>query len=303
MSAYRDTFRLLLNYIHERSKVLPSAVGLEHLNADTIAAFLQYLEEKRGNSIRTRNARLAAIRSFLHYAAAFDPASLAIVQRALAIPMKRFDRATVHCLSREEITAILDVPDERSWSGRRDRVLLRTIYNTGARVSEIIGTKVMDFQLDRFPCVTIHGKGRKERVIPLWDTTVRALRAWLKETSNLPDQYVFPDARGKPLSRSGVQYRLGLAVTRAAHDCSSLKGKRISPHTIRHSTALHLLQSGVDLTTIALWLGHESPATTHMYMEADLAMKERALQALADPATRTGRYHPPDKLLQFLEAL
>ncbi len=303
VASYRDTFCLLLNFIQDRYKVETTAICLEHLNADAVVNFLQYLEEARGNSIRTRNARLAAIRSFLHYAVAFEPAMVVCIQRTLTIPMKRFERPTVHCLSQQEVAAILDATDIRFWSGRRDRVLFRTLYNTGARISEIIGTKIMDYQLNRSPCVIIHGKGRKERVIPLFDTTVRSLRTWLKEIGDSPTNYMFPDARGQALTRSGAQYRLSLTVNNATKICPSLNGKKISPHTIRHSTALHLLQSGVDLATIALWLGHESPVTTHMYMEADLAMKERALQSLSPPNTPTGRYHPPDKLLQFLKSL
>jgi site-specific recombinase XerD len=303
VSAYRDTFRLLLNYIHDRSRIAPSDLTLEQFGPETVTAFLQYLETERGNCIRTRNARLAAIRSFLHYAVAFDPASISTIQRVLAIPMKRFNRPSVGFLSCEEIRAILNAPDLSTWSGRRDRVLFTTLYNTGARVSEVIGVKMKDLNLSRSGFLTLHGKGRKERTVPLWLTTVRALKEWILELGSDPKAFMFPAARGQPLSRSGVEHRLRLTVSAATERCLSLKGKIISPHTIRHTTAMHLLESGVDLSVIALWLGHESLTTTHMYMEADLAMKQRALATLEEPSIRPRRYRPSDKLLQFLEAL
>jgi integrase/recombinase XerD len=303
VAAYRDTFRLLLLYVQSRSQVEPSELTLKQLGPETITGFLQYLETERGNSIRTRNARLAAIRSFLHYAAAFDLASIATIQRVLAIPMKRFSRPTVGFVSHEEIGAILDSSNLSSWSGRRDQVLFRTLYNTGARVSEILAVTRKDLDLSRSGSLILHGKGRKERVVPLWRTTTRALKDWIRELGLTAEAPLFPAARGQVLSRSGVEHRLRLAVAAAAHRCPSLKGKKISPHTIRHTTAMHLLQSGVDLSVIALWLGHESPTTTHMYMEADLAMKERALATLEEPSEKRHRYRPSDKLLQFLEAL
>jgi integrase/recombinase XerD len=304
VAAYRDTFRLLLNYIHSHVGIAPSEIELEHLTADRISAFLCYLEDQRKNSVRTRNARLAAVRSFLHYSAALVPESLSVIQRALGVPQKRYNRGIVHSLTREQISVLLDSPDDTCWSGRRDRALLRTLYNTGARVSEIINVRIKDVNLDRTPFITIHGKGRKERTIPLWRSTARLLRHWLREIVNEQEYPLFPDARGNPLSRSGVQYRLKVAVDRSAQSCPSLNRRNVSPHTIRHSTAMHLLQSGTDLSAIALWLGHENPTTTHMYMEADLAMKEKALNGLPQPTARsTSRYRPSDKLIKFLEAL
>jgi site-specific recombinase XerD len=305
VAAYRDTFRLLLRYIYNKFRIAPSDLTFEHLSPDTITAFLQYVETERRNSIRTRNARLAAIRSFLHYAVALDPSSIATIQRVLAIPMKRFHRPIVGFLSREEISAVLDAPDLQTWSGRRDRALFMTLYNTGARVSEIIGVVLDDLDLGRCAFLTLHGKGRKERTVPLWRGTVRELKKWIDElVSSKPDTSLFPAASGKKLSRSGVEHRLQLAVMAATSPCPSLKNKVITPHTIRHTTAMHLLKSGVDLSVIALWLGHESPTTTHMYMEADLAMKQRALASLDEPSVRrANRYRPSDKLLQFLEAL
>jgi integrase/recombinase XerD len=303
IAAYRDTFRLFLLYMQERKRIPPSQLALDQLGAEAITGFLQYLERERGNCVRTRNARLAAIRSFLHYAAAFDLSSIATLQRALAIPMKRFNRPTIGFLSREEINAILDAPDPSSWSGRRDQVLFRTLYNTGARVSEIISTTLKDVTLDGSASLTLHGKGRKQRVVPLWRTTTRELKDWTRELGADSGTMLFPAARGQALSRSGVAHRLRLAAAVAAQKCPSLKGKKVSPHTIRHTTAMHLLQSGVELSVIALWLGHESPTTTHMYMEADLTMKEHALATLQEPSGKRHRYRPSDRLLQFLDNL
>ena len=304
VAAYRDTFRLLLNYLKEHHNIAPSAVALADLNAETVSSFLAHLEYHRGNSIRTRNARLAALRSFLKYASAFDPTSLATIQRILAIPMKRFQRPVLGFLSREEIGAILDAPDTLTWSGRRDRVLLNLLYNTGARVSELVSMNASDVRLDTSAAaVTIHGKGRKDRCVPLWNKTAKALRVWLRQIPQPDGGPLFPAARGRRLSRSGVRQRLELAVRSARNQCPSLSTKNVSPHTIRHTTAMHLLQSGVDMSVIALWLGHESLATTHMYIEADLTMKEEALGSLAEPGGGVTRYHPPEKLLQFLDAL
>ena len=303
VAAYRDTFRLLLNYLQIHRSLVPSALSLGDLNAETVLGFLEYLEQQRGNSIRTRNARLAAIRSFLHYAGSYDPPSLATIQRVLAIPMKRFELPAVVFLSQEEITALLKASDLTTWSGRRDQALFTTLYNTGARVSEIIGARISDLVLDSAASLNLHGKGRKERAIPLWKSTVQCLKHWLNENTADAHRPLFPDARGLQLSRSGVEYRLRLAKQSASESCPSLAAKRISPHILRHTTAMHLLQSGVDLTVIALWLGHESPATTHWYMEADLAMKEAALARLQEPPLSPSRYRPSDKLIQFLETL
>jgi integrase/recombinase XerD len=303
IAAYRDTFRLFVLYMQERKQITPSALTLDQFGPEPLTDFLRYLETERGNCVRTRNARLAAIRSFLHYAAAFDLSSIAIVQRALAIPMKRFSRPVIGFLSREEINAILEAPDPASWSGRRDRVLFRTLYNTGARVSEIISTTLKDVTLDGSGSLTLHGKGRKQRVVPLWRTTTQALRDWIRELGNDSETDLFASTRGHVLSRSGVEHRLHLAVIEAARKCPSLRDKKVSPHTIRHTTAMHLLQSGVELSVIALWLGHESPTTTHMYLEADLAMKEEALATLQEPLGKRRRYRPSDNLLHFLDSL
>jgi len=303
VASYRDTFRLLLNFFAERRDRPPTALTLADLDAPAILAFLDHLEQRRGNSIPTRNVRLAAVRSFLKYAAARDPTCLPAVQRVLAIPMKRFQRPILGYLSRAEMAAILVAPDGSTWSGQRDRVLFALMYNTGARVSEAIGLRRADVTLAPSQTVRINGKGRKQRVIPLWRTTADCLRKWFSRIGQGPDSPLFPNARGGPLSRSGVEDRLRQAVHDAAAKCSTLKGRRISPHTLRHTTAMHLLQSGVDLTVIAIWLGHESTETTHLYVEANLAMKEKALSRIEEMPSPPLRFRAEDALLRFLEEL
>ncbi len=303
IASYRDAFRLLLRYAGVRLHKQPFALTLADLDVRLVVGFLDHLEKERGNSIRSRNARLAAIRSFLRYASFRDPVSLPGIQRVMAIPLKRFDRPSVGFLDREEMEAVLRAPDRSTWSGHRDRVMLTTLYNTGARASEITALKVADLSLDRAASVRIRGKGRKERAVPLWKSTATELRQWLPRVSQRPDAPVFPNRHGMPLSRSGIEDRLRAAVRNAAERVPKLKGRRISPHTLRHTTAMHLLQSGVDITVIALWLGHESIATTHLYLEANLAMKERTLQKLQAPPTKSARYRANDRVLAFLDAL
>ena len=303
VTSYRDAFRLLLSYAEKRLHKTPAALHLADLDASLVLNFLNHLEGERGNSPRSRNLRLTAIRSFMRFASWRDPTALPTAQGVLAIPTKRFDRPILSYMSREEIDAVLAAPDPARWSGRRDRVLFATLYNTGARVSEIVGVQRRDLALDRSPFVRLHGKGRKERSVPLWKTTAEALRNWLAHVPEAPEQPVFPNRAGSALSRSGVEDRLERAVRAAAATCPTLRERRISPHTVRHTTAMHLLQAGVDLTLIALWLGHESPTTTHLYVEADLEMKERALAKVQPPDTSPGRYRPGDRLLAFLESL
>jgi integrase/recombinase XerD len=303
VALYRDAFELLFGFVEDRTGKPPSALQLADLDAPFVLDFLDHLETERGNSVRTRNARLAAIHSFMRYASIRDPASLPTTQRVLAIPAKRFDRPVLGYLTREQVTAILAAPDRGTWSGHRDAVLLATAYNTGARVSELTGLQVRDVLLDRQTAVHLHGKGRKQRAIPLWKNTATELRGWLHRINSAPDAPVFPNRAGAPLTRSGVRDRLNCAVAIAEQRCPSLHGQHITPHTLRHSTAMHLLQSGTDLAVIALWLGHSSPAITHQYLEADLATKEAALQRLADPSATPTRFHPSDRLLAFLDSL
>ena len=303
IASYRDTFELLLRYLERRTRRTPSALTLQDLDAPVTLAFLDHLETARSCGPRTRNLRLTAIRSFMRYASVRDPAALPVAQRVLAIAGKRFDRPILGFLSREEVQALLDAPDQTTWSGQRDATLFAVMYNTGARVSEITRLRVADILLDRAHAVHLHGKGRKERVIPLWKSTIALLHAWFKHIDLRPEAPVFPNRAGKPMSRSGVEHRLQVAITKASMQCPSLRGRAISPHTVRHATAMHLLQSGVDITVIAMWLGHEDTATTHQYLEADLAMKEAALRRVEAPSSRPIRFKARDRLLAFLEAL
>lgn len=303
VESYRDAFELLFGYLEGKTGSPPSALQMTDLDAPMVLDFLDHLEHDRHNSVRTRNARLAAIHSFMRYAAVRDPASLPITARVLDIPAKRFDRPVLGYLSREQIAAILAAPDRSTWSGHRDAAMLATAYNTGARVSEITALHVTDVLLERRSAVHLHGKGRKERVIPLWKSTAAELQAWLKRSGGGAQSPVFPNRSGHSLSRSGVRDRLERAVAQAEQGCPSLQGLHITPHTLRHSTAMHLLQSGTDLATIALWLGHSSPEITHQYLEADLAAKEAVLEHLADPGQHSQRFRPDDDLLGFLKGL
>jgi len=238
VEAYRDGFELLFGFLEQHTGKPPSALCLADLDAPAVLDFLDHLETERGNSIRTRNARLAAIHSFMRYAAVRDPASLPVTARVLAIPAKRFDRPVLGYLSREQVTAILAAPDRRTWTGRRDAVLLATAYNTGARVSELTGLRVRDVLLDRQTAVHLHGKGRKQRVIPLWKNTAAELCSWLNQLNAAPEAPVFPNRAGAPLTRSGIRDRLDRAVTAAEQRCPSLRGQHITPHTLRHSTVI-----------------------------------------------------------------
>jgi site-specific recombinase XerD len=303
VEAYRDTFRLLLAYLPQKlGKPIP-ALALADLDAPVVLAFLDHLEADRGNGPRTRNARLAAVRSFVQYAASRDPTAWPLARRVLAIPAKRHTKPLLGHLTREEMQAVLNAPDGSTWTGQRDRVLFAVMYNTGARVSEVIGLRLGDLAGAEARTVRILGKGRKDRVVPLWKQTAATLTQWSRRLTPGPDVPLFPNARGQPLSRSGVEDRLAVAVGKAAQSCPSLRGKPVSPHTIRHTTAMHLLQGGVDLTVIALWLGHESPETTHQYVEADLKMKEEVLTKTKEISPAPARFQPKGKLLEFLDNL
>jgi len=304
IASYRDTFRLLLQFMRDRTGITPSALLLVALDADTILEFLDHIERDRGCSVRSRNNRLAAIRSFFRFVSLRDPTTVGTVTRIMAIPIKRYERKIVGYLNREEVKALLAAPDRTTWSGRRDHALLLTLYNTGARISEIITLRRRQVRLDPAAAnIELLGKGRKERAVPLWDDTARVLRAWFRQLGDDPDVIVFPSAKGRPLSRDGVDYLLHRAVVAATASCPVLGTKPVSPHVLRHSTAMHLLQSGVDLAVIALWLGHESIETTNVYIEADLAMKERALKKLDPMPSPLFRYRATDKLLAFLATL
>jgi integrase/recombinase XerD len=283
---------------------VPTSLKLDDLDAELILGFLDHLERERGNRVRSRNARLAAIRSFLKYAAHQDLTALATIERCLSIPQKRCDKPVLGFLSRPEMETIIAAPDCRSWAGQRDRAMFTLLYNTGARVSEIINLRIGDLVLDVSPVAHLLGKGRKRRSTPLWKTSASVMRSWVRQLANAgAADFLFPSKSGRRLSRSAVTLRLASAVELATHAHPQLAGRAISPHTIRHTTAMHLLQAGVDITVIALWLGHESPSTTHIYLEADLAMKEEALSRLQPITASTVRYRPPDQLMAFLQGL
>ena len=299
----RDTFRLLLTFLRDQMGVEPSALRIADVDAPMVLRFLNYLEQERGNSVRSRNIRLAAIRSFFRLVAWRDPDSLGIVTRVLAIPVKREDQKLIGYLTRPEMQALLAAPDRSTWVGRRDHAILLTLYNTGARVSEITMLKRDQVCYGDSTFLQLHGKGRKERTIPLWAETVQVLRAWFQELGEYAPNIAFPSVRGKPLSRDGVDYLLKQTVQRAIAACPSLATKTVSPHVVRHTTAMHLLQAGGDIATIALWLGHESIDTTHVYLQADLAMQEKALGKLDPIDGKWSRFHADDPLLAFLALL
>jgi site-specific recombinase XerD len=303
VACYRDTFRLLLEFLQKQRQIEPSALRITDLDAPTILSFLDYLERERKNSVRSRNLRLAAIRSFSRLVALREPAHVDFAARILAIPVKRSARKLVGYLTRPEVEAVLAAPDLSKWRGRRDYALLLTLYNSGARVSELIGLELGQVHFGASNFLTLFGKGRKQRAVPLWNKTARVLQNWFTELKAMSITKAFPNARGGTLSRDGVNYILQLAVQRGAATCPSLSAKSISPHTLRHSTAMHLLQSGVDISVIALWLGHESIETTHAYVEADLAMKEKALEKTSPHRGRNLRFKASDSLLRFLAAL
>ncbi len=303
VACYRDALMLFLDFASGKLGKAPTAMRLADIQPNLILAFLDHLEHGRKNAVRSRNLRLTALRAFLKFAARRDVTALHDVERALAVPMKRFERPMLGFLSRAEMVAVLGQPGP-SWSSQRDHLLLAMLYNTGARVSEIIGVRVVDVVLDGGACVHLHGKGRKLRSIPLWAATVVEIRAWLRLNPILRGEAaLLPNRDGQAMSRSNVAQRLDIAVKRATAGQPSLLKKRVSPHTLRHTSAMHLLQSGVPFNVIALWLGHESTTTTHRYVEADLAMKEKALGRLEAPDTKMRRYRAPDSLMRFLQTL
>ena len=304
IAAYRDGFVLFLAFAEERLGMAPAAMTLADVTPDLITAFLDHLERQRHNSVRSRNARLAALRSFLKFAGHRDVTSLQVIERALGVPVKRFERPMFGYLTRDEMLAVIGESGD-SWLSQRDHALFLLMYNTGARVSEIIGIKVGDVVLDaNAACVHLHGKGRKQRSVPLWRSTVKAIRAWLHVNPQFESMTpLLPNRCGREMTRANVTLRLALAVQHATESQPALAKRKVSPHTIRHTTAMHLLQSGVDISVIALWLGHESPVTTHHYVEADMAMKERALARLHEPDSKILRYRAPDSLLDFLKTL
>jgi integrase/recombinase XerD len=305
IASYRDTFRLLLHFVEKRLRKSPSVLALSDLDPSLIGAFLDESEKDRGNSARTRNLRLTAIRSFYRYVAHEEPAQSGLIQRVLAMPAKRYEKKLIGYLTRPEIEAVLAAPDPNTWTGRRDRTFLLVAVQTGLRLSEMTSLGREDVVLGTGAHVRCMGKGRKERCTPLAKQAADNLKLWLREPRRGAGDILFPSARGTRLSADGVQFRLAKHVAAARQKCPSLKNKRVTPHVLRHSAAMELLQAGVDRSVIALWLGHESIETTQIYLDADLALKEKALAKTAPMAKGkpAGRYRPDDKLLAFLKSL
>lgn len=303
IASYRDSFRQLLHFAAQRLRKPPSQLQLDDLDAPFIGSFLHHLEAECGNTARTRNQRLAAIRSFFRYVSFLEPAHSALIQRVLSLPNKRQDRALIDFLTRPEAEAILEAPDQSTWLGCRDHALLLVTIQTGLRAAELTGLCCQDVHLRTGPHIRCYGKGRKERCTPLTQQTVKVLRDWLRERGGAPCDPLFPNARRGRLSVNGFQYLLKKHLAVARERCPSLRGKRVSPHVLRHTTAMELLQAGIDRAVIALWLGHESVETTQIYLDANLALKERALARTTPVDVPSGRYRPDDELMRFLQSL
>jgi site-specific recombinase XerD len=303
IAAYRDTLRLLLTFVHSRSGKPPAQLDWDDLDATTVSAFLTHLEIERGNSTRTRNLRLTAIRSLFSYAALRHPEHALLIQRVLAIPPKRFDKRTVTFLTPIEVDALVAAPDPSRWEGRRDRVLMLLAIQTGLRASELTGLNCGDVTLGTGANLRCEGKGRKQRAVPLTGPVQTLLRLWLSERAGHPNDPLFPTRTGRRLSRDALALRVSTHAATAAQHCPSLLDKKIHPHVLRHSCAMSLLQAGVDTSVIALWLGHAGVRSTDAYVHADITIKEKALALTTPASARPGRYRPPDKTLAFLEGL
>jgi site-specific recombinase XerD len=303
IAAYRDAVKMLIVFTARQAGKTPSRLDIADLDAPTVGAFLNHLENDRGNSVRTRNARLAAIHSLFQYAALRHPEHAADIQRVLAIPPKRYDKALITYLTEDEITALLAAPDLATWTGRRDQALLMLACQTGLRATELTSLTISDVHLGAGAHVSCLGKGRKQRITPLTPATATVLRAWLAERGGLPADPLFITCRGTPLSRDALERRIAKYTAIAAESCPALHEKKVSPHVLRHSAAMRLLNAGIDTSVIALWMGHENTATTQVYIHADLALKERAIARTAPQNATPGRYQPPDDVLAFLDGL
>jgi site-specific recombinase XerD len=303
IAGYRQTFRLLLAFATARCGRTPSQLAVTDLDAPLVSAFLEHLEHDRGNSVRTRNNRLAAIHSLFAYIALTEPEHAATAQRVLAIPTKRTERNLVTYLTEDEANALLATCNQATWTGRRDHAMLALTLQTGLRISELASLTRQDITLTTGAHVHTIGKGRKERRTPLVPVTKAVLKAWLAERPGAPNDPLFPTTTGHTLSRDAIERRLTRAVTTAADSCPSLRTKHVTMHTLRHTAAMRLLEAGNDITVIALWLGHEQLATTNIYLHADMTIKQQAIDKANPPAATPGRYQPPDALLAFLEAL
>jgi integrase/recombinase XerD len=303
IAAYCHTFRLLLRFAFERTGKPPSELDIAQLDAPLIAAFLEHLEKARGNSVSSRNNRLAAIHSLFAYMALQHPEHAASIQRVLAIPHKRTERNLVSYLTEPEVDALLGGCDQTTWTGRRDHAMFALTIQTGLRISELAGLTCADITLSTGANVHTVGKGRKERRTPLVPATRKVLKAWLKERAGAPADPLFPTTTGKHLSRDAIERRLARHLTTAAESCPSIKAKHVTMHTLRHTAAMRLLLAGNDVTVIALWLGHEQISTTNVYLHADMTHKQQAIDRTKPLAAKPGRYRPPDSLLRFLEDL
>jgi site-specific recombinase XerD len=303
IAAYAQTFRLLAKFAERQLETPPSKLSLAQLDAPFLASFLDDLEAGRSNGARSRNARLAAIRSFYHYAALEMPQHAALIQRVLAIPYKRLARPLVSYLAREEAAALLASVDQSTWLGRRNHAILLVAIQTGLRLSELTGLRRRDVALGTGAHVRCEGKGRKERCTPLTKAAVAVLKAWTSEQDGTEESVLFPNARGERLSADAIQHLVARQVAAAQHSCPSLASKRVTPHVLRHTAAMELLQAGVDRSLIAIWLGHESLDTTQIYLDANLALKEAVLAKTQPIKSTPGRYRPGDQLLTFLKAL
>lgn len=301
--AYAYAFQLLLTFAAKRLRTTPSALTLEQLDVPLILAFLDELESVRGNSARTRNARLAAVRSFARFVEYRAPSCMQQIRGLLAIPMKKCDEKLVSYLTHDEIQALLDAPDPRSRDGVRDRAMLHIAFSAGLRVSELVGLLVDDVMLQPQPAIHVTGKGRRERTLPLWKSTAKALRAWLTLRGNVACPELFLNARGAPLTRDGFEYILRKHVAVAAAFAPSIRKKRVSPHVLRHSCAMHTLEATHDIRKVALWLGHASVQTTEIYVRADPTEKLEAINSMLPPKLRRGRFRAPDKLLASLRSV
>jgi site-specific recombinase XerD len=304
VAAYRDSWRLLLHFVHEKSGKAPYQLDLADLDDRTIGSFLEHLETVRHNTVRTRNVRLSAIRSFFSYASLRHPEHAELIARVLAVPTKRCEQREVSYLCTEELAALVTAPDLRTWTGRRDHALLDIAAETGLRVSELIGVRNSDVELGTGANIRCMGKGRKERCTPLSKNAVAILWAWMKERGGEPGDALLPTRKGTPLSRGAVERLVTRHAATATKRSPSLRAKHVTPHVLRHTCAMELLRSGVDVAVIALWLGHSSIGTTiRAYLHADMSIKERALARTAPPNTKPGRYQPSDQLLSFLDSL
>ncbi len=303
VTSYRDTFRLLLRFVQDQTSKAPSTLGWEDVGVDVISAFLDHLQADRHNSARSRNTRLAALRSLFRYAALRHPEHAELIGQVLAIPQKRFDKTTVSFLDAEDVRALLGAADIGRWEGRRDRTLIALAVQTGLRLSELIGLNCGDVELGTAAHVHCTGKGRKERCVPMTAPTVAMLRVWLRERAGRRDEPLFPTRTGRRLSDDAVERRLATHKANAGQRCPSLHTKKLTPHVLRHTSAMSLLHEGVGVAVIALWLGHADIRSTDAYLHADLTIKERALARTTPVSSKPGRYRPPDSLLAFLESL